>query len=104
MIPGRQKQQYQQQHQQSSYQQYQQPMSGPPEPRGMKRRRKCPFTALGMRHIDYKDTNTLLKFVTEKGKILPRRITGVSAYHQRKLALAIKRARYMALLPFVAEI
>jgi small subunit ribosomal protein S18 len=57
-----------------------------------------------MKHIDYKDTNTLLKFVTEKGKILPRRITGVSAYHQRKLALAIKQARYMALLPFVAEI
>lgn len=79
------------------------PMSGPPETR-VRRRRRCPFTALGMKDIDYKDTNTLLKFITEKGKILPRRITGVSAYHQRKLALAIKRARYMALLPFVAEI
>jgi small subunit ribosomal protein S18 len=100
MFPG--KRPYQSQDRQQ--QQQQQPMSGPPEPRGARRRRRCPFTALGIKHIDYKDTNTLLKFVTEKGKILPRRSTGVSAYHQRKLALAIKQARYMALLPFVAEI
>jgi len=68
-----------------------------------KKRKRCPFTAAGIRHIDYKDTNTLCKFITERGKILPRRITGVSAFHQKLLAEAIKRARYIALLPFVAE-
>lgn len=71
--------------------------------RGRKRKR-CPFTSAGIDHIDYKDTNTLTKFITERGKILPRRITGVSAYHQKRLAEAIKRARHMALLPFVAEV
>lgn len=68
-----------------------------------RRRKKCPFTAAGMREIDYKDTETLLNFITERGKILPRRITGVSAYHQKKLTAAIKRARHVALLPFVGE-
>lgn len=68
-----------------------------------RKRKKCPFTALGIKNIDYKDVETLRKFITERGKILPRRITGVSAYHQKRLALAIKRARHMALLPFVAE-
>ncbi len=68
-----------------------------------RRRKKCPFTAAGVREIDYKDVDTLKRFVTERGKILPKRITGVSAYHQRLLADAIKRARYMALLPFVGE-
>ena len=68
-----------------------------------KRRKRCPFTLAGIRHIDYKDVDTLSKFITERGKILPRRITGVSAYHQRILAKAIKKARYIALLPFVAE-
>lgn len=68
-----------------------------------KKRKSCPFTAAGIREIDYKDTSTLIKFITERGKILPRRITGVSAYHQKRLAAAIKRARHMALLPFVAE-
>jgi small subunit ribosomal protein S18 len=60
--------------------------------------------AAGIKEIDYKDTNTLTKFITDRGKILPRRITGVSAFHQKLLALAIKRARHMALLPFVAEV
>ncbi|MCB1111942.1 MAG: 30S ribosomal protein S18 [Chlamydiales bacterium] len=69
-----------------------------------KRKKRCPFTAAGVRDIDYKDTDTLQKFITEKGKILPRRITGVSAWHQRHLAKAIKRARHMALLPFVADV
>ena len=69
-----------------------------------KKRKRCPFTAAGVKEIDYKDTDTLLKFVTERGKILPRRITGVSAFHQRKLTAAIKRARHVALLPFVAEV
>lgn len=69
-----------------------------------KKRKRCPFTALGIKEIDYKDIDTLTKFITERGKILPRRITGVSAFHQRKLTAAIKRARHVALLPFVAEI
>lgn len=69
-----------------------------------RKRKRCPFTAAGIKEIDYKDVNTLTKFITERGKILPRRITGVSAYHQKRLAMAIKRARHMALLPFVAEV
>ena len=71
-----------------------------------RRRKKCPFTAAGIlpAEIDYKDIETLIKFITERGKILPRRITGVSAHHQRFLAQAIKRARHMALLPFVARV
>jgi small subunit ribosomal protein S18 len=75
----------------------------PPEFRSRKRKR-CPFVAAGFKDIDYKDTQTLHKFITERGKILPRRITGVSAHFQRRLSLAIKRARYMALLAFVAEV
>ncbi len=54
-------------------------------------------------HIDYKDTDTLKKFITERGKILPRRITGLTAKQQRRLTVAIKRARMMALLPFVNQ-
>lgn len=69
-----------------------------------KKRKRCPFTAAGVRDIDYKDIDTLTQFITERGKILPRRITGVSAFHQRKLTTAIKRARQVALLPFVAEV
>lgn len=69
-----------------------------------KKRKRCPFTAAGVKHIDYKDIHTLSTFITERGKILPRRITGVSAYHQKHLTNAIKRARHMALLPFVAEV
>jgi len=53
--------------------------------------------------IDYKDADTLRRFITERGKILPRRMTGTCAKHQRALALAIKRARIIALLPFVAD-
>ena len=68
-----------------------------------KKKKKCPFTLSGVKDVDYKDIETLTKFITEKGKILPRRITGVSAFHQKRLTLAIKRARMMALLPFVAE-
>lgn len=78
--------------------------SAVPEARAARKRKRCPFTALGIKDIDYKDTNTLNKFITERGKILPRRVTGVSAYHQRKLAAAIKRSRHMALLAFVAEV
>jgi small subunit ribosomal protein S18 len=68
-----------------------------------KRQQSCPFVTAGVKHIDYKDLETLKRFVSERGKILPRRITGVSADKQRKLVTAIKRARYMALLPFVSE-
>lgn len=69
-----------------------------------KKRKRCPFTAAGIKDIDYKDIGALQKFITERGKILPRRITGVSAYFQKRLAAAVKRSRHMALLPFVAEI
>ena len=68
-----------------------------------KRRKTCPFTISGFKSIDYKDIDTLRRFITERGKILPRRVTGVSAYFQKELTRAIKRARHMALLPFVAE-
>lgn len=71
--------------------------------RGGRRRRKvCFFTSNGITHIDYKDVDMLRKFVSERGKILPRRVTGTNAKYQRKLTVAIKRARQMALLPFVA--
>lgn len=72
--------------------------------RGGRRRKKvCYFTSNGITHIDYKDVELLKKFVSERGKILPRRATGTSAKYQRKLTVAIKRSRQMALLPFVAE-
>ncbi|EAF0035698.1 30S ribosomal protein S18, partial [Listeria monocytogenes] len=72
--------------------------------RGGRRRKKvCYFTSNGITHIDYKDVELLKKFVSERGKILPRRVTGTSAKYQRKLTVAIKRSRQMALLPFVAE-
>lgn len=70
----------------------------------VRKKKQCPFTAVNFGEIDYKDVETLSKFITDRGKILPRRITGVSAYYQRRLAKAIKRARQVALLPFVAKI
>jgi small subunit ribosomal protein S18 len=70
---------------------------------GRNRRRKvCFFTANGISHIDYKEVDMLKKFISERGKILPRRVTGTSAKYQRKLTIAIKRARQMALLPYVS--
>ncbi len=69
----------------------------------VKKRKQCPFTSSGIRYIDYKDIDTLHQFITERGKILPRRITGVSAFYQRQLTKAIKRARHMALIPFVSN-
>lgn len=68
-----------------------------------KRRKTCPFVTAKVDGIDYKDIETLKQFITERGKILPRRITGVSYYYQKVLKKAIKQARHMALLPFVAE-
>ena len=67
------------------------------------KRKVCAFCVDKAESIDYKDINKLRKFVTERGKILPRRITGTCAKHQRRLALEIKRARAICLLPFVTE-
>ena len=67
--------------------------------RFFRRRKFCRFTAEGVKEIDYKDLNTLKAYVTETGKIVPSRITGTKAKYQRQLAVAIKRARYLALLP-----
>ncbi len=67
------------------------------------KKKVCAFCVAGEKEIDYKDAAKLRKFITEKGKILPRRQTGVCSYHQRKLALAIKRARNVALLPYVGD-
>ena len=68
--------------------------------RYFRRRKYCRFTAEGIKEIDYKDLNLLKQFVTETGKIAPSRITGTSARYQRQLADAVKRARYLALLPY----
>ncbi|KSU81690.1 30S ribosomal protein S18 [Fictibacillus enclensis] len=68
-----------------------------------KRRKVCFFTVNKITYIDYKDVDLLKRFVSERGKILPRRVTGTSAKYQRQLTRAIKRARFMALLPYVTE-
>lgn len=67
------------------------------------KKKVCYFTENKIEHIDFKDVELLKKYISERGKILPRRVTGTSAKYQRKLALAIKRARHMALLPFVKD-
>lgn len=67
------------------------------------RKKVCYFTKNKITEIDYKDVELLQKFISEKGKILPRRVTGTCAKYQRPLAIAIKRARHMALLPYVVE-
>lgn len=67
------------------------------------RRKVCNFCVEKAETIDYKDVAKLRKYLTESGKILPRRMTGVCAAHQRELAIAIKRARQMALIPYVAD-
>lgn len=69
-----------------------------------KKRKYCSFKKAGIKYIDYKDENFLLKFVNEQGKILPRRITGTSTKFQRKVAQAVKRARHLSLLPYVADL
>jgi small subunit ribosomal protein S18 len=68
--------------------------------RFFRRRRFCRFTAEGVKEIDYKDLDTLRNYITETGKIVPSRITGTKAIYQRQLATAVKRARFLALLPF----
>lgn len=68
-----------------------------------RKRKTCYFTENKIAHIDYKDEKLLRKFVNERGKIVSRKVSGTSARYQRELAEAIKRARHLALLPFVAE-
>ena len=69
----------------------------------MTNKQTCYFKQNGIKYVDYKDENFLMKFVNEQGKILPRRLTGNSLKFQRKVSVAIKRARHLALLPFVAD-
>lgn len=70
-----------------------------------KRQKKyCRFKKMGIKYIDYKDPEFLKKFLNEQGKILPRRITGTSLKYQRKLGHAIKKARQMAILPYVTDL
>lgn len=68
-----------------------------------KRRKVCFFTVNKITYIDYKDIDLLKKFISERGKILPRRVTGTSAKYQRQLTTAIKRARHIGLLPYTTE-
>ena len=71
--------------------------------RPRKRRKVCSFCVDKVQQIDYKDTAKLRRYISERGKILPRRTTGTCAMHQRQLTVAIKRARQIALLPYVAD-
>ena len=67
-------------------------------------RKYCRFKRSGIKYIDYKDPDFLLKFVNEQGKILPRRLTGTSLKYQRKVSVAVKRARHLALMPYVGDL
>ena len=69
-----------------------------------KNKKDCRFKKLGIKYIDYKDPDFLLKFINEQGKLLPRRITGTSLKYQRRVAQAVKRARQIALLPYVTDL
>ncbi len=69
----------------------------------MKTKKVCRFSELGVKYIDYKDIKLLQRFVSEQGKIIPKRITGTKAGYHRELTLAIKRARHMAFLPYVSD-
>ena len=68
-----------------------------------KKKKYCRFKKLGIKYIDYKDADFLLKFVNEQGKLLPRRLTGTSLKFQRKVSQAVKRARHIALMPYLAD-
>lgn len=74
-----------------------------PVNREQQKKKYCRFKKNGIKYIDYKDANFLLKFVNDQGKILPSRITGTSQKYQKKVAKAIKRARHIALLPYVTD-
>ena len=69
----------------------------------VRKKKYCRFRKSGIKYIDYKDPEFLKKFLNEQGKILPRRITGTSIKYQKKVAVAIKRARFLALLPYVTD-
>jgi len=71
---------------------------------GLVKKKYCRFKKNGIKYIDYKDPEFLLKFINEQGKIYPRRLTGNSLKFQRKIAQAVKRARHLALLPYVADL
>lgn len=71
--------------------------------KGQIKTRECKFTKAGIEYIDYKDTDLLQRFTNDQGKILPRRVTGTSAKYQRQLSRAIKRARFLGLIPYVAD-
>lgn len=71
--------------------------------KGHRKTRECKFTKAGIEYIDYKNADMLQRFINDQGKILPRRVTGTSAKHQRQLSTAIKRARFLGLVPYVAE-
>ena len=71
--------------------------------RDKRRRKVCQFCVDKVTHIDYKEAAKLRKFISDRGKILPRRMTGTCAMHQRELTIAIKRARHVALLPYAAD-
>tara|TARA_B100001778_G_C17961969_1_gene350902 strand:- start:68 stop:364 length:297 start_codon:yes stop_codon:yes gene_type:complete len=68
------------------------------------KKKYCRFKRSGIKYIDYKDPEFLLKLVNEQGKILPRRLTGTSLKYQRKVSIAIKRARHLAIMPYVADL
>ncbi len=76
---------------------------GPRRPAFFRRRKSCPFSGANAPKIDYKDIKLLSRFTSERGKIVPSRITAVSAKKQRELARAIKRARFLALLPYLIK-
>ena len=69
-----------------------------------KKAKYCRFKKLGIKYIDYKDADFLLMLVNEQGKLLPRRLTGTSLKYQRKVAVAVKRARHLAIMPYVADL
>jgi small subunit ribosomal protein S18 len=71
---------------------------------GQQRKKYCRFKKFGIRYIDYKDSEFLLQFINEQGKLLPRRITGNSLKYQKLVAVAVKRSRHLAILPYVADL
>ena len=71
---------------------------------GNNEKKYCRFKKFGIKYIDYKDTDFLMQFINEQGKILPRRLSGNSLKYQRKMAVAIKRARHLGMLPYVTDL
>jgi small subunit ribosomal protein S18 len=71
---------------------------------GLKRKKYCRFRKFGIKYIDYKDSDFLMQFINEQGKLLPRRITGNSLKFQRRISTAVKRARHLGMLPFVGDL